>query len=401
MERFLHGETSAPTKVYTSGKAAERLAKTMSIESSPYKGGVLDDAELLIVGPDSEVDFAKIKKSVGSGRAYIFGNQQLAGEAGIADSTGVVYRVQNLKSLPASAFRGVGPSLLRWRDGVKVTRFKSAKGFSVCGDGLFAVKGPIVFDAVDPFQSCDRYRAVGQKAALLDRGGWGSVPKGEKDLYLRSASQSEDNDMRRLAIVFGNFGVGAESKVFARSLYTKPAEKYEPIAQYNVLGPWPSEKDDDHYMVDTIFPVDESKGGDSGAFAEEMAIKGDVQPNPRFHPLGLKYLDETPEDLRFLDWRPVVKSRSDGYVDYAKAHPLIAAQSFCTCYCVGFFKRRTAGEITIRFGVDWRGKIWVIGKAFEPIYGGHKDEGSVIYERVPVKAGDNYITVKAGCGLSV
>ena len=58
-------------------------------------------------------------------------------------------------------------------------------------------------------------------------------------------------------------------------------------------------------------PVDESKGGDSGAFAEEMAIKGDVQPNPRFHPLGLKYLDETPADLRFLDWRPVVKSRAD------------------------------------------------------------------------------------------
>ena len=55
----------------------------------------------------------------------------------------------------------------------------------------------------------------------------------------------------------------------------------------------------------------------------------------------------------------------------------------------------------MRFGVDWRGKIWVNGKAFDPIYGGHKDEGSVIYKDVPVKAGDNYITVKAGCGQSV
>ena len=96
-----------------------------------------------------------------------------------------------------------------------------------------------------------------------------------------------------------------------------------------------------------------------------------------------------------------MKSRADGYVDYATAHPLIAAQSFCTCYCVGFFKRQAAGEITVRFGVDWRGKIWVNGKAFDPVYGGHKDEGSVIYEHVPVKAGDNYITVKAGCGQSV
>ena len=401
LDRFLHGETSAPTKVYTSGRAAERLAKTMSVASSPYKGGKLENAELLIAGPDSDIDFASLVKCVGSGRSYVFGNPRLAAEAGIADSTGTVYRVRDVKGLPASLFAGVGPSLMRWRDGVNVTRLKSANGFSASGGGLFAVKGGIVFDAVDPFQACDRYRAVGGKAAVLDRGGWGSVPKGEKDLYLRSASQSEDNDMRRLAIVFGNLGVGADGKVFARSLYTKPSEQYEPIAQYNVLGPWPSEKDDDHYMVDTIFPVDESKGGDSGAFAEEMAVKGDVQPNPRFHPLGLKYLDETPADLRFLDWRPVVKSRADGYVDYATAHPLIAAQSFCTCYCVGFFKRQAAGEITVRFGVDWRGKIWVNGKAFAPVYGGHKDEGSVVYEHVPVKAGDNYITVKAGCGQSV
>ncbi len=401
LDHFFADEASRPVAVYTSGKAAERLAKAMSMKSAPYKGAKLDNAELLLAGPDADIDFAKIEKSVGSGRAYVFANPKLSAEAGIADATGVVYRVRDVKGLPARVFAGVGPSLLRWRDGLNVTKFKAANGFAVCGDGLFAVKGDrIVFDATDPFQACDRYRSVGGKAAVLDRGGWGSVPKGEKDLYLRSASQSEDNHMRRLALVLGNLGVGADEKVLARSLYTKPAEQYDPIAQYNVLGPWPSAQDDDHYMVDTIFPVDESKGGDSGAFAEEMAIKGDVQPNPRFHPKGLKYLDETPADLRFLDWRPVVKSRADGYVDYATAHPLIAAQSFCTCYCVGFFKRQKAGEITVRFGVDWRGKIWVNGKAFDPIYGGHKDEGSVIYEHVPVKAGDNYVTVKAGCGQS-
>lgn len=279
--------------------------------------------------------------------------------------------------------------------------------------------GKILIDQLDPFQAGDRYRAGDGKAAKIAAGGWGMIPKDEKDLFLRNASQSEDNFMRRYAIVLNGWGVGAGEKVFARSLYTKPAQAYDPIAQYNVLGPWPSAQDDDHYMVDTIFPVDASKGGTDGAEAEAMAIRGDVQPNPRFYPQGLTYLSETPADLRFLDWRPVAKSRADGFVDYSTAHPLIAAQAFATCYCVGFLPRRTDGEITIRFGVDWRGKIWVNGKAFDPIYGGHKDEGSMIYEHVKVWGmpppgtdlkkfdkehgtfdGKNVISIKAGCGQS-
>ena len=402
LDHFLADETSCPAKVYAAGKAAARLAQAMALAAEPYKGGKLAADDLLLAGPDAGISFAALEKAAGKGKAYVFANPRLASEAGIAGETGSVCRVRGASGLPAKLFAGVGPSLLRWRDALEVTRFKGARGFEVCGEGLFAIRGDrLFFDATDPFQACDRYRTDGGKAAVLARGGWGSRPTGEKDLYLRNASQSEDNHLRRLAVVFGNLGVGAREDIVARALYTKPAEQYEPVAQYNVLGPWPSEKDDDHYMVDTIFPVDESKGGDSGAFAEEMAIKGDVQPNPRFFPKGLHYLDETPPDLRFLDWRPVVKSRADGYVDYATAHPLIAAQSFCTCYCVGFLKRRTAGEITIRFGVDWRGKIWVNGKAFDPVYGGHKDEGSVIYEHVPVRAGDNVITVKAGCGQNV
>ena len=165
--------------------------------------------------------------------------------------------------------------------------------------------------------------------------------------------------------------------------------------------------------------MDKSTGGPSGAEAEAMAVRGDVQPNPRFYPEGLVYLNETPADLRFVDWRPVAKSREDGFVDYSTAHPLIAAQAFCTCYCVGFLPRRTDGEVTVRFGVDWRGKIWINGKPFDPIYGGHKDEGSVIYEHVKLWGmppagtdlakfdrehgtfdGKNVFTIKAGCGMS-
>lgn len=392
------GCVASPARVFTAGKSADRLSKALGIAARPYAGAVLENAELVLVGPDAEMDYRTLLSHLGDGRAYVFGNARLADEAGIVTGEEVtVYRVTD-----CPGFDGIGPSLLRWRDGLRVVRYAATNGFEVAGGGLLARKGPLLFDATDPFQIADRYRRNGEKAAVLAHGGWGSVPKGEQDLYLRNAAQSEDNHLRRLSLMLASFGgVGASEDVFTRSLYTKPAEAFEPISQYNVLGPWPSEKDDSHYMVDTIFPVDESKGGDSGALAEEMAIRGDVQPNPRFYPLGLSYLDETPSDLRFLDWRPVAKSRANGYVDYSTASSLIAAQSFCTCYCVGFLRRREAGEITIRFGVDWRGKLWVNGKAFDPIYGGHKDEGAVVYEHVKVNAGENVITVKAGCGQSV
>lgn len=408
MREFVKGADPRPSgAVYTDGAHAERIARTLGLDAKKYDGGKLD-AAVLIVGKDSALGYPALAKALGkNAHALVVANDAIAGEACGIEPAAKFYRADGFP------MGGVSRSLLRFRDAIDFRPLKGGGAFALI-DG-----GRILIDQLDPFQAGDRYRTQGGKAAKIAAGGWGMVPKDEKDLFLRNASQSEDNFMRRYAIVLGAWGVGAGEKVFARALYTKPAQAYEPIAQYNVLGPWPSANDDDHYMVDTIFPVEASKGGTDGAEAEAMAIRGDVQPNPRFYPKGLTYLDETPEDLRFVDWRPVAKSRADGFVDYSTAHPLIAAQAFATCYCVGFLPRRTDGEITIRFGVDWRGKIWVNGKAFDPIYGGHKDEGSVIYENVKVWGmpppgtdlkkfdrehgtfdGKNVIAIKAGCGQS-
>jgi hypothetical protein len=351
------------------------------------------------------------------GRILVVANPRLAGEFGLTDGGETNVWRATPDALSLRSLKGAGPSLLRYRDAMTITPLNRAqRGWALAGGGLFAewANGLIHFDAADPFQICDRY---GDKAADIAKGGWGSVPKGEKDLFLRNASQSEDNNLRRLAIVLGNWGVGAGREIIGRALYTKPSVAFEPIAQYNVLGPWPSKNDDSNYMVDgTVdgkpgpFPVDPDKKGDSGATAEEMAIRGDVQPNPRFRPLGLDFSNQ-PKDFDYIDWRPVAKSNPDGYVDYSSAHPLIGEQSFCTCYCVGYLPRETDGEITLRFGVDWRGKVWVNGKEVCKTYGGAKDEGSIVVEHIPVYAlsnkddakhgtfdGKNVITVKAGCG---
>ena len=415
---FLRGNLrqGSEMKVLVDGNDAKRLADTLGLDSAPYEGGHIKDAVLLI-GGDSALAWRQIYPVLNKNAfVYVFGNTNILADTSHAETTTLYRCAAPGPDAFDGIFRDVGPSLLRWRDGVNALRYKPNNGFQLAGDGIFAisVNGKTLLDGVDPFQACDRY---GDKAADLPKGGWGSVPKGEKDLYLRNASQSEDNAMRRIALILGNKGVGAGRKIIGRSLYTKPSVAFEPIAQYNVLGPWPSKNDDSNYMVDGSvdgkpgpFPVDPNKKGDSGATAEEMAIKGDVQPNPRFRPLGLDFSNQ-PKDFDYIDWRPVAKSNPDGYVDYSSAHPLIGEQSFCTCYCVGYLPRETDGEITLRFGVDWRGKVWVNGKEVCKTYGGHKDEGSIIVEHIPVYAmsnkddakhgtfdGKNVITVKAGCG---
>ena len=415
-------QETATASVFTDGDAAKRIAAVLGLDAQPFDGKKHDDA-VLLVGKDSKLTLDAVKSALGkNAHALVVANDGVAAGVGDLGEEDTFFRVEDKNALAKEpAFDGVGASLLRFRDEVKFRPVQAKGGFKAFANGAFAASsdGKILLDQLDPFQAGDRYRDGSGKAAVLDRGGWGSRPKGEKDLFLRNASQSEDNFMRRYALILGNWGVGAGTKAFARALYTKPATAYDPIAQYNVLGPWPAARDDDHLMVDPIFDVDESKGGTSGAEAEAMAIRGDVQPNPRFYPKNLQYLPETPRDLHFIDWRPVVKSRDDGFVDYSTAHPLIAAQAFCTCYCVGFLPRQTDGKITIRFGVDWRGKIWVNGKQLEPVYGGHKDEGSKIYEDVQVWGmppagtdlkkfdkehgtfdGKNVISVKAGCGMS-
>ena len=406
--------------VYTDGAHAKRLADALGLDAKPYAGDRIDYG-VLIVGKDSALTKPQLDASLGRhSKVLVVANDRLAKEAGLAaaDAQPEPFFRSPVPSVFAfgGRFAGVGPSLLRWRDEVSMLRLGPSRGWTVSEGGEFALSPTesILFDSVDPFQACDRY---GEKTSDIAHGGWGRVPAGEKDLLLRNASQSEDNAMRRLALMLGRWGVGAGAATLGRALYAKPAVAFEPIAQWNVLGPWPSPKDDSAYMVDGIvdgkpgpFPVDPDKKGDSGATAEEMAIRGDVQPNPRFRPLYLDFSSQ-PKDFDFIDWRPVAKSNPDGLVEYAKAHELIAAQSFCTCYCVGYLPRETDGEISLRFGIDWRGKVWVNGKEVCKTYGGKKDEGSIVVEHIPVYAtsnkddakhgtfdGKNVVTVKAGCG---
>ena len=459
------GRVSTSRRVVTDGKAAKRLADALGVDSEAYKSGTDYTNALVIVGSDSRLtpkDLAKASED-SSNRIAVFGNdayvialggtkltREIVGKVDVGNdgrmqnstnlTGGVAYRLSSAKDNFWNMFRGAKlfSGLYRSRDGFHASRIAltdpknplwkvTDRGYAAAFASAKDPKNGKPFfntyvEMPDPFSVCDRYREIGFKTEALRGQGWGSAPKSDEDLYLRNAAQSEDNSLRRISLIFADWGVPAGKGVFTRSLYTKPYEQFEPLAQYNVLGPFPCPVgDNSEYMVETVnFPVEEGKGGCPGSDAEKFAVAGDVQPNYWFYPQGLKYPADMPKDLHFIDWRPVVKPREDGLVDLRQV-PLIASQSFQTSYAVGFLTRETDGEITLRFGVDWRGKVWVNGKELAKTMGGTKDEGSIIVEHVPVFAkpkdlsgealqafdkehgtfdGKNVITVKAGSGMS-
>mgnify|MGYP003293496852 CR=1 FL=1 len=441
------------------------IADALGLDSEEYKAGADYTNTLVIVGSDSKLTPKTLGKAAAdaSNRVAVFGNdpyvlalggvkltREIVGTVEVGSdgksvnatnlTGGVAYRLSSAKDGFWNMFRGAKlfAGLYRYRDGFSASKLALTDSrdplWKVTDRGYAAAyassKDPkndkpnfnTYIEMPDPFSVCDRYREVGFKTEALRGQGWGSAPKSDEDLYLRNAAQSEDNTLRRISLLFSDWGVSAGRALFTRSLYTKPQEQFEPLAQYNVLGPFPCPVgDNSEYMVETVdFPVEEGKGGCPGSDAEKFAVAGDVQPNYWFYPQGLKDPADMPKDLHFIDWRPVVKPREDGLVDLRQV-PLIAGQSFQTSYAVGFLTRETDGEITVRFGVDWRGKIWVNGKELAKTMGGAKDEGSIIVEHVPVFAkpkdlsgealqafdkehgtfdGKNVITVKAGSGMS-
>ena len=389
---------------YAAGAAAERLLAKLGADYEKWSGGKVKDA-VVVAGGDA--DATTLEKALGRGTTlYVFGNTNYAAAAGLAVTPGSVQKADlaSVRALPP--FARVGGSLLRWREPLNVGLVSGGRGWKTAAGGLFAVRGDeVVVDAVNPFQLCDRYRKTADAKAIETKaaGGWGIQPQSEADLLLRSAAQTEENDLRRVALILGNLGVKAGAKVAARALYADPCPggtdaNMVHIGRFNVLGPWPCGKENPEKTLDTIFRVEEGVMGDTGEKAEQMAREGDVQPNPRFHPIGAPYKAGLPNDLRFIDWRPSWQQQQTGVmcIDWMNAPASFVTP--CAWYAVGYLPRKMDGTVSVRFKAAGAGKVWINGKevcrsvgnspaAAEgvPVYAnGHKGDG--VFEGVNVVA---------------
>ena len=373
MRHFLTGTEEPARKLLAAGATAERLLVRLGADYAKYDGGKIENA-VLVAGGDAELAYDALKAKLGAnGSVYALANAKLAEAAGCKLEDRQIQRLAKraeLKGLKVT--RDVGGALTRWREPLN---FKAITGGAAnlkrIGEGLFAetADGKWVFDMVNPFQLCDRYRKTADQKTIDTKasGGWGVSPQSEEDLYLRSAAQTEENDLRRVALMLGNLGVRAGAKTFARSIYASPCpggvmNGMLPIGRCNVLGPWPCEKDQAEKELDRIFPVQKDVIGDSGELAEEMTIRGDAQPNPRFHPVGVQFNKGVPNDLRFVDWRPTWFAQQTGMfcIDWMPSSAAFVAP--CVWYAIGRLPRSFDSTAAFRFQCKDAGKLWVNGK---------------------------------------
>ena len=349
MARF-RAKDAETVEVQYGGEKAKRLVEALGLDAKE--------------GRDKAKNWLRIGKT-----KIILGDAAAAGLSVV--ETNSLRRVNDRARLAETdAFKGVSGSLLRWRDDLPVERVApKIRGWLSYADGAIAISadGRTILDMIDPFALCDRYRdsSDGQVADTAAAGGWGITPASEKDLYLRNAAQTEENDLRRWALVSANLGAGAGTDVLRRSLYLKPEGGIDALQgshQFNVLGPWPCGKENPEAILNAIPRVRDDIQGDTGETAEQMARTGDVQPNPRFYPVGCEWKPETPKDLRFIDWRPTWHSNENGIMSIDWMNSTALFKTPCVWYAVAFLPREKDGYVALRFEAPTAGKVWVNGK---------------------------------------
>ncbi len=350
---FFSHQSNASGEVYADGKDAELLLKKSGSDFSGLKAETRPSGNLLVVGGDSSIPWERIKSfAEQGGSVLVVANPRLVKAAGLKTVSRELYRA---KPDYRGLFATVGQSLLRWRDVVNASLIQPAKGVELFAEGLFALlpigRGRVLFGQMDPELFNRRYA---------------------KDELRRTATAlSSEHLLQLYSRLMTSLGARPGKKVAMRLAYQAGTQAFAPLKFFYVLGPFRCEKDDSKLMLNTVFP------------GEEMAIAGDNNPNPRFKlPQG----GET-------DWRPTITSDENGYVNLNKLFPDVSCSvSYVICY----FKRENAGPAILKFGVDWRAKIWCNGT---PVF--YTEVGSFGYKyetKVNLKKGENYISMKIGSG---
>ena len=356
---FFGGKAGSAGRAFYCGEEGGVFANDrLRLGAKEWKPGESVGNGVLLVGPDAKVSYADVKKAVAKGgHALVLGNDAFATGAGLSGSEAKLYRYDE-KFSPKFPFAGVGLALLRYRDGVPARKFAAAKGWTVSSEGALAVSddGAVLVDSAWPFALLRKYQ------------------DSKDGPYERNLAQSIDNYKRRQALVLSNWGVTPNDELLDRVFFVMPQFTYGFVdGPWNVCGPWPVERQDSEAMVNTVFD----------AKAEEQCRTGRIDLKARFGAAG-------------LDWSRTVVADKKGKVDLATL-PENKACKFGTTYLVTKVNRTKAGIGMLRFGLEWRGRVWVNGKeALTTLNGPKKPDGITV--PVELKAGENVISVKHGNG---
>ena len=351
MREFLSARPAREARLLTAGDAAKRLATELGADFVEYDGKPVAGA-VLLVGSDAALDLAAVKKFAAKGsKALVVANPKLAEAAAFEVRPDTLYRYTVDAKWSEFPFAGVGKCLARWRHPLAYGRLGGNNGWTVSSDGAFAISsdGSVMFDEVEPFAAADELR---------EKKDWASHG---------NIAPSVDNNLRRLALVLGNWGVGCGERTLARAFCLPPELNFVPMKEFRIAGPYPVEKEDTTNMVQTVFD----------AKVEQQAKSGDTAGWP-------------------FVLAPEQEGKKAGFLDFKRIDE-IKREKWQVSYASAVFESRADYPATLKFGLEWRGKVWVNGEeAFVTYKGGNKPDSNLVPVRI--RKGKNVISFKIGNG---
>ncbi len=264
--------------------------------------------------------------------------------------------------------RAVGPSLLRWRRPLDVAASALAgqpAGAQVAAGGVCLIR---------PARRHER-RAGGDAGARV------YLQVGPEMLSAAVAADAQQRQavlpsIARLtqltAQILTNMGAAPSVALHERLASVRIAATYETMAPWQVLGPFVA-AGNGAGMMDAKLP------------AETDAIAGRTDP-------GLGYPGA---DGRRCQWRPSLSSDTRGFVNLGTT----GRNALAACYAVRHVHSDTARTARLRLGVDYWLQVWVNGKVVHRVVEAHGGAAPAQYRvDVPLRAGDNVVTLKVGAG---
>ena len=351
MREFLGAHAPRTARLLVAGGAAKRLADELGADSAEWDGKPAADA-VLLVGKDASCDFAAIRKFSAKGsKVLIVANAAFAKAAAFETAPATLYRYAMDAKWRAFPFAGIGKCHARWRHQLAYEKLSGNNGWTITSDGAFAISadGNVLFDEVEPFAAADELR---------EKKDWASHG---------NIAPSVDNNLRRLALVLGNWGVGCSGATLARVFCLPPQLNFVPMKEFKIAGPYRVDKEDTTNMVQTVFD----------AKVEEQAKSGETASWP-------------------FTLAPEQEGKKAGLLDFKRIDE-IKREKWQVSYASAVFESKADYPATLKFGLEWRGKVWVNGEeAFVTYKGGNKKDSNLV--PVKIRKGRNVISFKIGNG---
>ncbi|MDD4922051.1 MAG: hypothetical protein PHS30_06180 [Bacteroidales bacterium] len=353
----------ASRKVYYSGGLQGlRLLNDLGVLTEKEMTGLNPKNSILVIGQGKQsLKVDKINQFAKKG-GIVF---HLPQTADFLSAEGFQMKLKNITKVStgenSKLFRGVGPSLLRWRDILNVTAFAEAgqpTGSSVFCDGLILErtigKGKNIYLQVDPGMLAGRYPDSAEKTEAVQL----SV------IRLQQLT----------AQLLTNIGACPEKTMAERLTSVAREQTYQTLGSWKVLGPYIFNTSDGKKAIETVFP------------AQKDAIEGAENPNITYKR----------EDGVVLDWRRVINSDQNGYIDLRSISG--GKDENVVAYVTKNISCLRDQHIVLRFGVDFWMEVWLNGESILKVVKGHHKRENEFIVNAPFRKGENILTIKVASG---